>query len=496
MILVTKNIYRIKAENGESVKFVPNVSQQKIINIIEQAINKGEKVRLIIVKGRQLGGSSLIQRIMLSYAQTTPNFSGYTVAHNTDSAKAIFDDHIKYAFDTLPGVFKSLYKVDRNNVCQLKFENPECYGSSIRVGSSARSKTISFLHVSEAAEIAKDYSAWMELINGSFEAANQGHIILESTTAGLNLFYDFVTKQITSNYPEYQVLFLPWMDAKKYQRALPHNDGWKKEYLELAKKHKLELDPQARYNLTDEQFFFYYNKAVEKGGQVKAEYPLCIEEAFVSSSDTIFEIENIIELDKTKKPFVTNSGVKIYVPAVPGRKYSVGIDPVTGEGQDSCSISVVDYITREQVACTGGKYTPEEAAVLAVNLGYYYNKALITCETNGNGIATSNEIRKLEYPEDRIFKRFVIDSNSQTNVRIPKFGFATTGKNRPVMISELRHAVEEGEQKINDAQTLQQMKTFVRKLNGRVEHEEGYHDDCIFGLMLANEGCKYISQYL
>jgi hypothetical protein len=289
---------------------------------------------------------------------------------------------------------------------------------------------------------------------------------------------------------------LSWTDSQEYRIKAPVEKSWKLEYRELAKKYKLESDPQKKYKLDDNQLYFYLSKVKTLKEQVKAEYPLSLEEAFVSSSDSIFDIEDIVELDKTKRDYELVTGVKIYVKPVKNRMYSLAIDPSTGDGNDDGAITVIDYETREQVASISGKMTPEELAVCAVLLGYHYNNALITCETNGNGIATMNEIRKLEYPEDRLFKRYVIDSSSQRDVRIPKFGFATTGKNRPIMITELRHAIEEKEQKINCPVALQQMKTFVRKKNGRIEHEDGYHDDCIFALMLANEGCKYITEYL
>jgi hypothetical protein len=478
------------------VKFVPNSSQQKINNIIIAHEKAGTKTRLIIIKGRQIGGTSNIDRVALSYPMTRSNFASYIIAHDGESVRQIFQNHVKYSFDTLPDVFRNLYKVNRDNANQLSFSNPECFNSSVTVGQSARSNTIDFLHVSEVAKIAKDKAKWQELITGSFEATGNGHIILETTAGGFDAFYDFVMENKNDPKSNWQVLFLSWTDSQEYRIKAPDNDSWKLEYRELAKKYKLELKPQSKYGIDDDQLYFYLSKVKTLKEQVKAEYPLSLEEAFVSSSDSIFNIEDIIELERKKGDYELLSGVKVFQKSKPKKMYSVGVDPATGEGADESSIKVVDYITREEVACVAGKFSPEECAVIAVNLGYDYNTALITCETNGSGIATMNEIRKLEYPEDRLYKRYVIDSSSQRDVRIPKFGFATTGKNRPIMITELRHGIEEGDQKINDPQTLQQMKTFVRKKNGRIEHEDGYHDDCIFALMLANEGCKYITDYL
>jgi hypothetical protein len=495
MKLVTNHWFKIKAKNGASVKFVPNSSQQKIIDIIQDHERAGTKARLIIVKGRQMGGSSCIQRIQLSYAMTRPNFAGYTVAHDGESVRQIFQNHVKYSFDTLPDKFRNLYKVDRNNANQVKFYNPECFSSSMTVGQSARSNTVDFLHVSEASKIAKDKAKWQELITGSFEAAGNGHIILETTAGGFDAFYDFVTGVKNDPGSGWQVLFLCWADSQEYRIKAPDDDSWKLEYRELAKKYKLELKPQSKYGIDNDQLYFYLSKAKTLKEQVKAEYPMSLEEAFVSSSDSFFRIEDILALKEIAKKYEVHHGVKVYEKVKTGSRYSIGIDPATGEGADSTAISVHDVVNRQQVASYSGKISPEECAIIATNLGTYYNNAVITCETNGSGIATMNELRKI-YDEDRLFKRYVTDSTAQRGTKVPKYGFSTTIKTRPVMLYELLQLIEDGEIEINDVECLDQMMTFVRKKNGRIEHEDGYHDDNIFAVMLAMEGCKYALEHL
>lgn len=496
MLWVKKNIFRIKAKNGENVKFVPNKSQKRINEIIENHEKNGTKTRLIIIKGRQVGGTANIQRVGASYAMTRPNFAFYTVAHDGESVRQIFQNHIKYSFDELPEVLREMYKVDRNNANQLKFENRECFNSSITVGQSARSNTIDFLHVSEVAKIAKDKGKWQELITGSFEAANAGHIILETTAGGFDPFYDFVMEQKNDPNSQWQILFLGWFDSDEYRIKAPTNVDWKQEYLECAKKYKLQANAQDKYNLDDDQMYFYLSKIKTLKEQVKAEYPLCFNEAFVSSSDSFFRIEDIFRLEENAKDYTLYTGVKIFSPVEKGKIYSIGVDTATGLGNDNATISVLDIHTMQQVAAIKEKLTPLETAVTAALLGHYYNSALITPEINNeSGGATMSELRML-YDEDNIYKRYKTDETSRKNKKIPMLGFGTTSKTRPVMIYELRQLIEDEEIEINDTDCLTEMKTFVRKKNGRIEHEQGYHDDCIFAVMLANEGRKYILDYL
>ncbi len=58
-----------------------------------------------------------------------------------------------------------------------------------------------------------------------------------------------------------------------------------------------------------------------------------------------------------------------------------------------------------------------------------------------------------------------------------------------MLISGLDQALREGAIQLHDPETLQQLRTFVRKANGR---EEGVgHDDDVFGAALCVEGLPY-----
>jgi len=54
--------------------------------------------------------------------------------------------------------------------------------------------------------------------------------------------------------------------------------------------------------------------------------------------------------------------------------------------------------------------------------------------------------------------------------------------------------VENRNIEINSGHIVSQLKTFVRKENGRREHEDGRHDDNIFSLSLAIQGKKFFGR--
>jgi hypothetical protein len=93
-------------------------------------------------------------------------------------------------------------------------------------------------------------------------------------------------------------------------------------------------------------------------------------------------------------------------------------------------------------------------------------------ETNYPGNATHSKLVELEYPKLWI------------NVETGK-PWKTDAKFRPLAISALREAVRESTIKINSKATLAEMKTFVRKDNGKLEGESGSHDDCVMDAAIA-----------
>jgi hypothetical protein len=495
MIFIKKGIFKIRNKKGQNVTFIPNKVQKQIFDLFEQAETARVKVRIVVIKGRQQGASAFIERLGLSCSMSMPNFSAYTIAHNQQAVRKIFQNHVKYSFDTLPTFLKKLYKVDKNNVNQIRFENEEAFNSSMEIGTSARSDTIDFLHVSEAAYISKDEAKWQELKTGSFEAANNGHIILETTARGFDNFYTFVQEILKDKFTKWKIIFLSWTDTEEYQEEPPLGDNsWIDHYESLAIKYKLEPNPIKKYGINKKQLFFYYNKAKDLKELVKAEYPFSLQEAFVSTSDSLFDVIQIMDwYDKCKQPKLRD-GIEIYCEPELGHSYMIGIDPSRGEGGDESVLSVYDYHTGEQVAEAGGQYTPENMAVLAVNVAAYFNKATIACETNGNGIATMNEILKLDYPKDRIYQRYEIDPMTRKPSSSPKFGFETNKKTRPVMLSDFRGDWEEGMITINSTKLLDEMRTFVN-IKGKYQGQSGCQDNRVLASMIAWQLREYIVKY-
>ncbi len=131
------NLYYIKDKNGDVVLFKCNWAQTLLY--------KNMWYLSCILKARQLGMTTFIQLFMLDRCLFNDNQNAGIVAHTKEDAEAFFDDKIKFAYDRLPKDLQTARTATSDSKRHLRFSN----GSQIRVGTSLRSGTYQYVHVSE-----------------------------------------------------------------------------------------------------------------------------------------------------------------------------------------------------------------------------------------------------------------------------------------------------------------------------------------------------------
>lgn len=178
-----------------------------------------------------------------------------------------------------------------------------------------------------------------------------------------------------------------------------------------------------------------------------------------------------------------NGYIKIYgIPNTPEiTKYCIGGD-TAGEGSDYFTGHVLDARTGQQVAVLKHQFDADQYTRQMYCLGVYYKQALIGIEANFDSYPIK-ELQRLGYTNQYV--REAVDT--YTGKKEKRFGFKTTSLTRPTIISRLIAIVREECDKINDADTLEELLTIVRNEKGRIEAPEGGHDDQMMGLAIAHE---------
>lgn len=433
-----------------------------------------------ILKARQLGFTTEKQLNYLEKVMYYNFITCATISHKKKSAEKIFRIG-KFAWDNLDEKIKSQYGVKYDNVRELLFE---VTNSNYFVDVESRGSTINHLHISEFAFIKNPE----DIIASTFETVPKGGTItIETTANGLNHGYSFWQDAVNGK-NGFKPHFYNWAWDPDYKETLPEDDSWINEYREMARAYGLILDVESRLNVTREQFYWYYLKARLLKELIKQEYPCTAEEAFLSTGKSVFDLFKLMQT-VPKQPIDNRWGVKIFYEPEDKHEYIIGIDTAEGTGGDSTSIEVIDDKELRQVAnFIDDKIRPDQAAQLAVKLSELYNKAFIIPERNSSGLTTVLKLQELGYKK-RMFRNVAF--NKITKKKKDELGWRTTSSNRDMMIDDFVELWEDGNFEINSEQTISQMKSFVRKENGKREHEDGKNDDSLFGLFLAVQGRKY-----
>lgn len=272
-----RNLYYIINERGERVKFTPNELQEKFLDEMHN-LN-------CILKARQLGYSTVIQLLMLDACVFNSNVSAGVIAQSLPDAEEIFRSKIKFPYENLPEEILARVKPTGDSKKALELSN----GSQIRVGTSLRGATLTWLHISEYGKIcAKLPERAKEIRTGALNTVHVGQaLFVESTAEGREGdFYEMckmaedMQLQSKSLSPlDFKFHFAPWWKDKKYQLQEPVVIP---ERL-AAYFHKLEVED--KIHLTDAQKSWYVKKEATQREEMKREFPSTSKEAFEQSME-------------------------------------------------------------------------------------------------------------------------------------------------------------------------------------------------------------------
>jgi hypothetical protein len=167
----------------------------------------------------------------------------------------------------------------------------------------------------------------------------------------------------------------------------------------------------------------------------------------------------------------------------------MAVDVSRGDSEDSSSIEIIDITDMKQVLEWVGKIQPDLLAELVYNFGMRYNAYTVVDITGGMGVTTVLKLIEMDYkllhyddPRSKILSNNKKFKKHKTNEnKIPGFN---VGAYRVNMIAEFEKAVRTNELKIRSSRTTSEMKTFVYR-NGRPDHMDGFHDDCIMAIAMG-----------
>lgn len=505
---------KIDTKEGDIVAFQLNDAQIALYKELCLQRRRGERMRINILKARQLGMSTFIAALYIILTLLVPGQRAVVVADIAENAKKIFEKY-QFMYQSLPEWIKDVIPLKADNAHELVV----AYGarkSSIRVVTvgdhAGRGTTCQYLHLSEVA-FWKDIKSVIKSLNQTVSTKNAYSIIIYETTAnGVNEYKNMYDNAVGGN-SSFKAVFYPWFLDKDYRmdyngfKLMPHEE-------KLVKELHLDLTQIAWYR-------FKLNEMEGDLNSLKQEYPSTPLEAFITTGSSLFPMDLVLKrkseiLNKKfpryefvwDKKKVSEQGdvitlvnphlmenqiglITIFEEVKNGHPYIVNVDPAMG-GDDNFVAQVFDNHSCKQVAklCINHNSNYQWLGEQIYCLCRYYNNAFLNAECNNPTGTFILEVAET-CGHHFIYQDNAVDTLSDHYE--DRRGYKTKTSNREYMINLTVNAFRDDYQMISDWDTLCEMENFQIVRNERTGKEKavatsGNHDDhitALFGIFLA-----------
>ncbi len=486
--LFSKEQIRIITKNA-SQGFVPfefNEAQRIINQQLQQQLHETGKVRAIVLKARQQGISTYCAARVFWKTFFTPYTRSVVMAHDSATSDALFNMS-RNIIDNM----ENPPELQKSNAKEIIFQENKSGYRLYTAGAkeAGRGTTPTIAHLSEVGFWQFDE----QILAGLFQGISQEEgteVILESTANGASGEFYRLYQGAMRGENEYIPIFLPWFITSEYRRTAPEDMELSEEEWELLEKHDLDND----------QLYWRRLKIAESGERkFKQEYPASPEEAFLVTGNSVFDqqiINNIVvqapqyvrEYDERSSYFedAKEGHLEIWVPPSFEDRFIIGADVALGVGQDH-STAVVMNKERQVCALFRDNFTdPSNFGDILFYLGRYYNNALLAVESNSLGIATLNRLKQMNY----VNLYYQTKAANLLNDEGGKPGFRTTVSTKPMIIGNLKRAIEEDDLWIPSDTIVGELRTYVAAENGSTNALAGNFDDTVMALAIAFEAYR------
>ena len=514
--------------SGRNVPLVLNRPQRRLVAVMEGQRTSGRPVRIILLKARQWGGSTLVQMYMawmqlVRHTGWNSLICGHLHA-TSKSIKRMYNLLLRHyprelldaADDTDVPRFAKLE--GQPNVQQIAARDCLVLTGSSRSEDAARGYDIAMAHLSEVAfwqdSAMHSPDDLIRSVGGSVALKPETVIVLESTANGVGDYFHDEWLRAELGRSDKASVFVPWHEIDIYTLAV---DDPSALWLEMDEyEHTLWKD-----GCTLEQINWYHSKRKEYRCHelMMAEYPSNANEAFTMNGHCPFAHEHLDELEKgchvppvlvgdiqadgescngarrnIRLVAASNGQLKVWERPEKGGpvevRYCVVVD-VGGRSDDSDYSVIAVWRQRTAsrpatiVAQWRGHIDHDQLGWKSMQLAIYYNEAPLVIESNTltNEAARAGES---EYILERVhrFYGFVYKRDGK------RLGFHTNVKTKREAITALIRALRDGTYVERDIEAVNEMRDY-QVHNSRYEARAGKHDDILMtraiGLLVMDD---------
>jgi hypothetical protein len=481
----------------------------------------------VILKGRQLGITTISLALDLYWQFTHPGWQG-TLVSDTEENRDMFRSTLAMYIEGLPKEYKIPLVAHNRNQMVLKNRSRIFYqiaGNKSRLG---QGKAITYLHATETASWGNE-EGLASLIASLAEKNPERLYMFESTAQGFNMFHDMYKTAKSAR--TQRAIFCGWWRNEFYSVDPDSNlykvywdgklSGEEKEWVrDIKKLYGVEINSRQmawwRWKL---------HEGIKDESLMYQEFPPTEDYAFVMTGTSFFSNSRCTDAAKAAKkeqpdhfryvfgqlfqdtqviPSTERLGtLKIWEEPIDTAYYVIGADPAYGSSDwaDRFCIQVfrcyADGLDQVAEFATNEMNTYQFAWVIAHLAGAYKNSTL-NLEVNGPGQAVINEIRNLK----RIavstggalghglldvlgsMTNYIWRRNDTLGGLSNSIGYLTTSNSKERMLQYMKDSFEREMMTIKSMDTLEEMKTIVRE-DGFIGAPGRAKDDRVIACALA-----------
>ncbi len=525
------------------MNFTLNAPQRRTLAVLEEMRTAGLPIRLIMLKARQWGGSTLIQ-IFMSWIQIVhrTHWNSLICGHLKDTSAAIkgiytrllkeYPDSLNECDSTMS--FKPFEK--SRNVSEITGRECLVVTGTAESQESIRGFDIAMAHLTEVAfwksTASKSPENVVRAVCGSIALIPYSVIVMESTANGVGNFFHTEWLRAKAGQSDKRPVFVPWHEIEIYR--CPVADV--KALWQELDDYELNLWNKG---LTLEMIAWYHSKRKEYNShtQMMAEYPSDDIEAFANTGNGVFCISDIERLRDDCFPpawqgelegkgsegrnalqdlrFVEMPSGKLQVwrkpstqPPAKNNRYIITVD--VGGISDTADYSVITVIDRlspagkpEIAAQWRGHTYHDLLAWKAAQIARWYHNGLLVIESNSleteftEGDGSSYILDLIDEVYHNLYRR---EPSASAPDKTRKIGFHTNRRTKEQVIYSQMRILRDSLYIEHDMKALDEYSCYEKQPNGSYGAMKGRHDDILMtrciGLYIAFEENKKDSRRL
>ncbi len=498
---------------GHDVPFVLNAPQRRVAAMLEADRRAGRPMRMIMLKARQWGGSTLVQMYM-AWIQSCVrrNWHSLICAHVKDTAASIRGMYTKmlaaYPSELWDGDEPPRFRPFERSINVREIAGRGC---RVTIGSAENQEAVrgadySMAHLSETAfwpaTPRNSPADFIRAVCGAIALIPDSLIVMESTANGVGSYFHSEWLRCKAGDGDKHAVFVAWHEIEIYRLQPPDPEG-------LAASMNAYERMLWDAGLCLDQIYWYRRKRAEyaDAAQMMAEFPTTDTEAFLNTGRGVFAPEAVERLraDCTVEPrrgetdghrFRDDSlgGLRMGRDAEEGARYVAAVD--IGGRSSASDWSVIAVMRRarlpgerHEVVAQWRGHTDHDLLVRhAENIARHYNRALLiiesnTLETEAGGDPNLFVLSRLAERYGNLYRREGFDT--ATGRRTERIGFHTNRATKALVVAELIAAVRDGSYTERDPEACNELLTYEQLPNGAYAAKCGCHDDIVMTRALA-----------